>query len=475
MGGPENSLIREDLLDFLECNTGITGQCLADKITSCLQSYGLDLTKLRGQAYDGAGNVAGTVRGTAALITSQYPLALYTRCTSHCLNMAVVKSLRNMMGVIEKVYQFFAVHPKRQRAFEHAIAETQPSSKVQKLKDLCRTRWVQRIDALQVFQSLHLSVVTCMETICNDGPRSWTPESLTDARSLQLSITTTEFISALVITAACLNYLRPLTCNLQSEAKDIVDAVKEINSLICTLQNIREHIDSHHSTWFREIEKMCTKVGTEACIPRRCGRQIHRSNFPSETPSEYFRCCISVPLLDHLISEMSSRFSQHQQTALLGMAIVPTVVVTLSADEYCSKLRPLADMYHDDLPSPDCLESEFHCWHIKWHQHQTEHGHNSLPSTIAETLRNVSAMYPNIQVLASILGTLPVTTCSAERSFSSLKRVKISTRSTMTNDRLSGISLLHVHRDIPIDISAAIDEFCRQHPRRLELANILQD
>ena len=137
---PETSLIREDLVDFPECNTGIIGRCLADKITSCLQSYGLDLMKLRGQAYDGAGNVAGTVRGTAAVITSQYPLAVYTHCASHCLNLAVVKSLqitsvRNMMGVIEKVYQFFAVHPKHQQVFEQA--------KVQKLKDLCRTRWVQ--------------------------------------------------------------------------------------------------------------------------------------------------------------------------------------------------------------------------------------------------------------------------------------------------------------------------------------------
>ena len=116
---PETSLIREDLVDFLECNTGVTGRCLADKITSCLQSYDLDLMKLRGQAYDGAGNVACTVSGTAAVITSQYPLALHTHCASHCLNLAVVKSLqitsvRNMMGVIDKVYQFFAVHPKRQ-------------------------------------------------------------------------------------------------------------------------------------------------------------------------------------------------------------------------------------------------------------------------------------------------------------------------------------------------------------------------
>ena len=61
-----------DLMDFLECDTGITGCSLVDKISTTLQGYGLDLTKLRGQAYDRAVNMAGSVRGTAALITAQY-------------------------------------------------------------------------------------------------------------------------------------------------------------------------------------------------------------------------------------------------------------------------------------------------------------------------------------------------------------------------------------------------------------------
>ena len=82
----------------------MTSQCLAGKITSWLQWSGLELTKLRGQAYDGAGNVAGTVRGMAGVITSQYALAVYRHCAAHCLNLAVVKSLQitsvwNMMMV----------------------------------------------------------------------------------------------------------------------------------------------------------------------------------------------------------------------------------------------------------------------------------------------------------------------------------------------------------------------------------------
>ena len=79
----ETGLTREDFVSFLECETGISGHCLAQKITTSLQSYGLDLTNLRGQAYDGAGNMAGSVRGTAALITAEYPLAIiHSLCIS---------------------------------------------------------------------------------------------------------------------------------------------------------------------------------------------------------------------------------------------------------------------------------------------------------------------------------------------------------------------------------------------------------
>ena len=113
---PDTVLFLEDLISFFQCDEGITGSSLAKKITDSLESFGLDLGNLRGQSYDGAGNMAGTIRGTAALISAQYPLALYLHCA---LNLAVVKSLdvtsiHNMIGVVDRVWTFFSAHPKRQ-------------------------------------------------------------------------------------------------------------------------------------------------------------------------------------------------------------------------------------------------------------------------------------------------------------------------------------------------------------------------
>lgn len=54
-----------------------------------------------------------------------------------------------------------------------------------------------------------------------------------------------------------------------------------------------------------------------------------------------------------------------------------------------------------------------------------------------------------------------------------LERIKTAFRSSMTAQRLSGLTLLHVHRDLPIDIAAAVDEFSRRHPRRMRMVDIL--
>ena len=105
-----------------------------------------------------------------------------------------------------------------------------------------------------------------------------------------------------------------------------------------TLQSVRDNIDTHHSQWFSTVEKMCADVGTEPSLPRRCGRQIHRSNVPADTPSEYYCHSVSIPMLDHLLSEMKTRFTTHQKTALLGLCIVPSVMVTLPDEEWSVNL-----------------------------------------------------------------------------------------------------------------------------------------
>ena len=131
-------------------------------------------------------------------------------------------------------------------------------------------------------------------------------------------------------------------------------------------------------------------------------------------------------------------------------------------------------MYADDLKDGS-FTSELHQWYLKWESVRNDHGLDALPTSLSHTLPHASSYYANIGILLRILCTLPVTSCSFERSFSALKRIKTFLRSSMGNERLTALTLLHIHRDIEIDIPEVIDEFARRYPRRMKLANILQD
>jgi hypothetical protein len=56
------------------------------------------------------------------------------------------------------------------------------------------------------------------------------------------------------------------------------------------------------------------------------------------------------------------------------------------------------------------------------------------------------------QYVLLILYTMPASTATTERLFSALRRLKTYLRTTMLQDRLTSLAVLHVHRDIDIDM-----------------------
>ncbi|XP_022173645.1 52 kDa repressor of the inhibitor of the protein kinase-like [Myzus persicae] len=71
-------------------------------------------------------------------------------------------------------------------------------------------------------------------------------------------------------------------------------------------------------------------------------------------------------------------------------------------------------------------------------------------------------VYPNIHFLLKIFVSLPVSTATPERSFSSLKRLKTYLRNTMKETRLNGLTLLSIHRDIRVSVEEVIDELSKK-------------
>lgn len=87
-----------------------------------------------------------------------------------------------------EVAKFFNYSPKRQRLLQKVIEVTQPEAKRTKLHDLCRTRWVERHLAYEIYLAVsfphcHPADVMLHEAInrVEHGVCTWYRESLTTA------------------------------------------------------------------------------------------------------------------------------------------------------------------------------------------------------------------------------------------------------------------------------------------------------
>ena len=95
-----------------------------------------------------------------------------------------------------------------------------PEAKRTKLIDVCRTRWVARIDGMEVFQDLMAAVVASLEEMTFNKEKTYNRESSATASSDLKAITCFQFIVCLVLSHHVLNFSRPATVKLQMKEHD---------------------------------------------------------------------------------------------------------------------------------------------------------------------------------------------------------------------------------------------------------------
>jgi len=431
-------------------------EAIADAIQRKITDLGLNMSNVVGQGYDGASVMSGRENGVQAIIQRVYPNAIYIHCQSHCLNLSIRSSsdIREVQAVhttIADVCNYFAHSSARTSELADCVEEKKNSGEVTTAKTrpkaYCPTRFVEGAETVFTFVELYPALREFFER----------------RREINLvnSMSDATFIVTVHLLKAVLGETRGLSVQLQAKAIDLVKATNEIERVIERLSQWRvDEEDSKFTDAFAAAQQM---YGDDVPKPRVTKRQCHRNNVPADSAFEFFKRSIWYPLLDQTVADLKKRFSAASQVAMRIAQLLPEHCNDAGASDSASDAF---QQYSNHVENLDLCMAEFERWQ-HWCSRQRPQQHdNSVNDALAVC---DATLFPNVRAVLKIFATLPVTTCSAERSFSVLRLIKSYLRSTMDNDRLNGLALLSVHRSKKLNYDAVIAEYARKFSTRVRL------
>ena len=183
----------------------------------------------------------------------------------------------------------------------------------------------------------------------------------------------------------------------------------------------------------------------------------------------YYQVTSFYPLLDVIISQLEERFSEND------MMIVECIEALLSANSIsCVSQAALEQVSRFYGLDKDNFKAELRVYINLMKQKESKPSsivvQGDDKSYILSKGRKLMAEDTGVQsVLPELCRTLPITSCTAERSFSCLRRLKNYLHSTMGQERLTALALLNIEKDIIPDIEKIVDAFAKQAPRKLQL------
>ena len=144
--------------------------------------------------------------------------------------------------------------------------------------------------------------------------------------------------------------------------------------------------------------------------------------------------------------------------------------IHITSNSSFSDIESAASFYSDDLPNAGILDEEFHRWKVGW----LEVAPKERPQTLSEALKLCSPdNLPNVYTLMKLFATLPLSSCSCERSASALRRLNNYLRFTQTAERLTALALIHISYEVDIDTDTVCKLYLEKYPRRIQCASLL--
>lgn len=267
-----------------------------------------------------------------------------------------------------------------------------------------------------------------------------------------------DFIITLVTAEHVLSGLVALSQLLQKKTCDLIEAKQEAEVVIGQLRGERNDPMVWGALYDQAVD-IAGWVGV-VLVPQKQRIQRNRPNVPADNAKDYWQRKMHLPFVDHLIDELDTRLPAGSNR-YNAQYLLPQNLQALNdnvADE-------LFDTFQQDIAvSRQQFYHEINRWKARWTL--TAEKPNSISGIIAVTNTD---LYPGVKACLLVLLSMPVSTATAERSFSMMRRIKTYLRSTMTTDRMSGLGLLNIYQETEINLDRVADVFAGRKPHPMAL------
>ena len=303
-------VVHEDVIGLVEVEA-TDAATLCSTIKDILLRVNLQLAQCRGQAYDGAANMAGHISGLATRLKAEEHRMLHVHCMAHCLNLCLQDCSRNCscvrdaLDLTSELSSLIHASPKRLALFQNLKSELNYATPG--LKPLCPTRWTVRTAALDAVIKNYTVICTALEQIskecCGEPSRKASGlislmEKFSTFYGLKLSF--------LVFSAT-----EQLSRTLQSSSINAQEASMASSGTKHFL--IRQRTESSFDHFYRTVVEEAKDLTMPPTLPRKRYTSVRINdgapNHNFSTPEEYFRKQY-YEILDLLTNELDRRFEQ---------------------------------------------------------------------------------------------------------------------------------------------------------------------
>nr|CAI5838400.1 unnamed protein product [Callosobruchus analis] len=398
------SKIREEFVGFVELKAQ-NASAIAEAIDNFLISSNLSKEDCVGFGFDGCSTMAGKEGGVQAILRKKYPRALYFHCSSHKLNLVVndanaVPEIRNTVATVKDVITFFRESTTRRNYAPN-------------LSRLCETRWSEKYKSIRKFSQHFSELVKSLETLSVEGNYA----TRKSAYQLHSAVTKPVFIVSLQTIAKYSAVIEPVVNALQAKSIDMISVGKHIKNIKDILRNDREFPDRISNEILQKARAVAMDLNIEISVPRLAHKQTHRSNPPSDNDNEYWRRSLIIPYIDSLISSLNIRFSQENTPAFALSRLHPLYMTKTSIADLHKNAESFQEFYNLDITG------ELNLWHNLWVTKALSDD-QLKDIEVVDLFKEANIFYPAVRKALIILSTIPCTTATVERSFSTLRRVK---------------------------------------------------